>query len=590
MSHGHRPLPRLMEAAPRASRSSRYLEEVDTDGVLGSDLAQVWCGSEDLNDEGGVQAVQTETLDLQPDGSFRHSLALMVEAASSNDVSSCSGRWRLYKVRHLGADVDAPTDRELGFTRADGSRPLLAERLLVCGVNPILNGFGGAACRLRPRDMRRPGAPRGAVPLEAEEEADIRAARQRGQKTRQLEAEVEPEPSAAEVCQLAEVTGRSQDECFAALLEHGSLDAAALHLLAASADAAPLPEGAEGAREAGDAAGIERGRGSAMGSYGEERAESGRPGVGAGGNRLTVGSTMAEVMALEKPSAASRQQAEQLSQVTGRHWEECLATLEAHDGCLDDAAAALLGLPAQEEGTTDAPTSRHGGAQVEGSDAQMECASESAHGLTEVLGTPTEADIRAARQLAEVTGMALATCLEALQASGGQTDVAAARLLDLEEESAENDGADGDAQSHLRTVDPPLLDFHDRTMADVGELAHFQEPLSASIRAALEKAHEDGNLATFLSQAEAKTRSFSGKATGFAAHRGGFFDLEDEPSPEARRRPRSEPDGPEAQMASEEVEEEVGAELLDGKEPPRKIPRRGGSEGEEGCVEMPAES
>ena len=135
----------------------RCLEEVDVGGPLGAELAQVWWGREHIEEAGGaVEAVQTETLELRADGTFRHSVAHRfafegggAQRCSAEDIS-CAGLWRLFKVRYAGPDSDGPVHRELSFTRAEDSPPLLVERLLVSGDSSGLSEFGGAACRLRP--------------------------------------------------------------------------------------------------------------------------------------------------------------------------------------------------------------------------------------------------------------------------------------------------------------------------------------------------------------------------------------------------------------------------------------------------------
>ena len=124
---------------------------------MGAELAQVWRGREHIEVAGGaVEVVQTETLELRADGTFRHSVAHRfafegggAQRCSAEDIS-CAGLWRLFKVRYAGPDSDGPVDRELSFTRAEDSPPLLVERLLVCGDSSGLSEFGGAACRLRP--------------------------------------------------------------------------------------------------------------------------------------------------------------------------------------------------------------------------------------------------------------------------------------------------------------------------------------------------------------------------------------------------------------------------------------------------------
>ena len=124
---------------------------------MGVELAQVWRGRERIKEGGSaVEIVQTEILELRIDGTFRHSVAHRFAFAEGGswvrptEDFSCAGLWRLFKVHYSGAVPDGLTDRELSFTRAEDSPPLLVERLLVVGGGPGVSEFGGAACRLQP--------------------------------------------------------------------------------------------------------------------------------------------------------------------------------------------------------------------------------------------------------------------------------------------------------------------------------------------------------------------------------------------------------------------------------------------------------
>lgn len=183
---------------------NRYTEEVPI-GEAGNYLMNTWCGSEDEDDG---MSVTSERLVLHEDGTFAHTVAHRFAISDSEGSSStCHGQWRLFNVRHLGADVNAAADKEIGFVRAEGSPTLHVSSLIVCGVNPNVNGFLGAACRLYPE---RSGAAthidNGVIESYAPKTPDAQF--------------------------LAEVTGCPIDECFAALfVSNGQRDEAVARLL-----------------------------------------------------------------------------------------------------------------------------------------------------------------------------------------------------------------------------------------------------------------------------------------------------------------------------------------------------------------------
>merc|ERR1712216_903966 len=150
-----------------------------------------------------------------------------------------------------------------------------------------------------------------------------------------------------DVKSLSEATGRPMDECLAALLEHGGCQQdAALFLLTSTGISAEV---------------------------------------------TNVGS------ASSIPDNTSGARA--LMRMTGRSLRECVAALEASEGCVDDAALCLLSSPMPKE------------TMVE-------------HKKSDVT---SEADV--ASQLAEVTARSLHECFGALRSCGGELDAAAALLL-----------------------------------------------------------------------------------------------------------------------------------------------------------------
>lgn len=190
-------------------------------------LAGTWHGQEEEHD--GL-SVQEERLELQASGAFTHSLAhrfaLTGGARRQDSHSSCWGKWRLFNVKYLGADASVVADQEIGLERGADSGPLLAERLVVCGVNPRVNGFVGQACRLYPVEA---AAGAGSRPRRASRQVELE----------EEEAEV---PSEEDARRLAEATGRSLDACLTALAECGCCaDEAAARLLEAPAEAPAAP-------------------------------------------------------------------------------------------------------------------------------------------------------------------------------------------------------------------------------------------------------------------------------------------------------------------------------------------------------------
>jgi len=445
------------------SAKSRYLEEVpNLTAPVATALVNVWCGFEEETDGLGAQS---ERLELFADGTFEHSLGHTLTRSRQTDLrepteSTCSGRWRLYKVRHLGADVDAAGDREIAFELGPGSTPLHQSRMVVCGQNPVVNGFHGAACRLYPeassqgRDSatkrRRQGEP-----AAQQEDTDPGV---------ELEVVGRP-PTDAEVRTLTEATGRPSDECYAALLQYGGLEEAAIRLLedGGDGDGEQEPEAEQGGG----------GPGALAASKGQPPSTGGGGGRGGGG---TVSSTMAQVMAYEqneeKHVEISLEDARALVEATGRSLESCREALEAQGGRVDAAAEYLLGLPesggdsggsSSSSSSSSSPASR---SSYVGSPPQEAKATAVAGDGCEAAALAAggeeksgEEELGAARRLAEMCERPLEECLEALRAAGGRAEEAAGRLL----------GLDGGAEEPPASPPPAKRQRSEKESSDVDE-------------------------------------------------------------------------------------------------------------------------
>lgn len=368
--------------AEPSGAQSRYVEEVARESDSYQLLMGKWQGEEEEHDG---MSLQSERLALNEDGTFTHCLehrlslandrpANMVEEVGESSrrnecESSCSGRWRLFNIRHLGADLSAPAnDRELVFERAADSGPLLVDKLIVCGANPTVNGFIGNACRLYPADR-----------------SDANRRQSAAAPSQQYELEVEdPEPSEADAKQLAEATGHSVDACLAALFQaRGNTEEAAIFLLenpSSSSQTAPESLPSRGATNAAVA---------------------------------------------EQSSAGGS--AEAVAEATGRTLAECAEALRTHGGQVDDAVVYLLGLPEAPVGAegsgADLPVHRTADS---GTDPQQQTAQPSAEAAD-----PNEA-VKAAR-LTEIAGQPFKKCLEILRQHNGNAEAAAATLLGLDE-------------------------------------------------------------------------------------------------------------------------------------------------------------
>mmetsp|Transcript_41663 Transcript_41663/g.77652 ORF Transcript_41663/g.77652 Transcript_41663/m.77652 type:complete len:518 (+) Transcript_41663:64-1617(+) len=411
--------------ADMANSGSRYVEEVPSEDSVYQAMVDTWLGEEEEH-EG--QSLQQERLELRADGKFTHSLshrfALANDAPSSDDGSSCRGRWQLFKVRFFGADLSAEGDRELRFQADEGNVPVLVEKIVVCGVNPQLNGFLGAACRLYPasrsNDRSRPArsARRSPVrPSTASDEAE--------------QDDAEPNISEAEIERLAAAVGRSQSECLAALLEHkGDAEAAASHLL-------------------------------------ECNQETGQD------NAATY----------DRDEKVDEAQAAGLADATGHSLTQCIEALRLHSGNADSAVLYLLGLP-PPGATSSSPSSAvaatdsaggSGGASgaIKPAGVSEECRADvpeppskakgvktAAEGATE---PPSMSEKMQVARLVEVTGQPFRRCLEALRANNGRPDSAVAELLSITDEpAAEPAGSDlTDSQPQDRNEDDVVQEGSD---------------------------------------------------------------------------------------------------------------------------------
>jgi len=339
---------------------SRYLQEVDAGSSSYEVLTGTWVGEDEEHD--GL-SVQNERLQLNGDGTFTHRLAHHVVlppsavarrsagAADKDCQSSCSGRWRLYNIRHFGADVSAPAnDREVVFERGVGSGQLLTEKLVVCGANPAVNGFVGSSCRLYPTDRDRVGR---------------RVSTHNDQTRPECELEVEdPEPSEDDAKKLADATGHSVDACLAALVQTGGdTEEAAVLLLENPCEATEnmqhrLPTGQDSdLAVAGSAEAVAEATGRTRTQCEEALQKHGGRVDDAVVYLLSLSdapsASSAVVDDAEVVDADAGQNAPvedealtaaRLTEITGQPFEKCIGALRHHNGNTELAATALLGL------------------------------------------------------------------------------------------------------------------------------------------------------------------------------------------------------------------------------------------------------
>eukprot|EP00434_Breviolum_minutum_P016334 symbB.v1.2.014395.t1/scaffold1053.1/size141410/2 len=199
------------------------------DDPAATSLVNVWSGT---TDEDGSQ--QTERLVLNADGTFEHQVAHSFGRDSAASTECC-GHWEVHKVRHMGADLQAEGDRELVFKKSaavnDALAPLITERLVVCGANPVVNGFVGASCRLYPAaeaDTAAEATVAGEEAETAEPETAENADESEGEEIQELQSTkvyhvsmvhgFRLEVDDADLQLLHETTGQPKDRCLAALL------------------------------------------------------------------------------------------------------------------------------------------------------------------------------------------------------------------------------------------------------------------------------------------------------------------------------------------------------------------------------------
>eukprot|EP00931_Biecheleriopsis_adriatica_P000408 TRINITY_DN100434_c0_g1_i1.p1 TRINITY_DN100434_c0_g1~~TRINITY_DN100434_c0_g1_i1.p1 ORF type:complete len:422 (-),score=95.21 TRINITY_DN100434_c0_g1_i1:61-1326(-) len=271
---------------------SRYLVEVGLQHSTAEALSLVWSGCEEEH-EG--QSLQEERLELRPDGSFDHRISHQL--GGSHSSSSCTGTWKLFHVKHFGADADALGDRELHFESTAGK--LLLSKLVVCGANPQVNGFIGHTCRLYPETSpnQRPRPRLSSHPSEDDKEEEWE----------ELGQEHET-PDEETVKLVAEAAGCSLDQAMAALMEQSGSAEQAITWLVEHCTGSPDTTG-----------------------KGKDLSVENLPEISSGDS-------------CEREDSKARQ----LHEATGRPLAQCRSALSAHGGHVDDAALYLFTLPPQE--------------------------------------------------------------------------------------------------------------------------------------------------------------------------------------------------------------------------------------------------
>lgn len=451
-------------AADTQRDESRYLEEIALGSRSWQLLSGTWRGEEEDHD--GL-SVQSELLVLNEDGTFMHTLAHRMVLANNQPAhlaghtasgldseceSSCSGRWKLFAVRHFGADLSAPEgDRELAFERGIASDPLLAEKLVVCGANPVLNGFHGHSCRIKHVSD--------ACDDNVGHEHEVGA---RGRPEYELEVE-DPEPSESDAKQLSEATGLSVDACFAALFQAaGNKEEAAVLLLTNSTEAVPHTDAALPPAVDVDASGSAEAVAEATGRTLAECEEALKLHKGVVDDAVVYllsnapslrssaapGSSSAEASAASPLSAQSapaeppgQQQAvtaARLTEVTGQSYAECWSMLCQHNGNAEAAAAALLE-PKEQSRADSRGVEDHqkiSDTESEGPDLQNTTANESE--LLDPLDTAAEHELHdsASKAVADVHAQVNAEVEAVMGLASDETEVQGALSVAREVETA----------------------------------------------------------------------------------------------------------------------------------------------------------
>jgi len=365
-----------------STQEGRYLEEVN---ISNDKLLGVWVGHDDETDG----FTQHESLKLCEDGTFEHILSHTV-ASGENGKSICTGRWRLFNIKFFGADESVVGDREITFERDPQSKELHVDQIVVCGVDPRLNGFFGMSCKLKPIDT-----------MCREIGNDHQSEKAESQSVGHEDVQEEEEVDVTEelVQQLQEISGRTADECLATLLQHNASIEAALSAMLEQPD----------------------GAGAAPSSSSSSRAIPSST-SGANGDRNEDSSVDKALKASEHEKDESIQG---LVEISGKTWAECSAAFDSYGGRVDVAAAQLLGLGDANEATGSQDGREGNAASSSSTHDAMPSTQDRKAAAGEV---ENDIDVEA---IIAATGTERSLCIQALRKCGGRPDDAVSLLLGL---------------------------------------------------------------------------------------------------------------------------------------------------------------